>query len=52
MTFEIVGSCIVLFLFIFSYKELKVIRMRETSTYFDGIDGVHASMIHESGADM
>ncbi|MEI4621987.1 hypothetical protein KFD70_12375 [Bacillus pfraonensis] len=52
MLFEIIGSCIVILLFLFSYKQLKIIRSHETGTYFDGVDGVHASVTHESSADM
>ncbi|MBO1624281.1 hypothetical protein [Bacillus arachidis] len=52
MVFEIVGSFIAFLLFLFSYKQLKMIRMHETRTYFDGLDGVHASITHESGTDM
>lgn len=52
MMFEIVGSFIAILLFLFSYKQLKLIRNEDTSTYFDGLDGVHASINHESGADM
>ncbi|WP_243521236.1 hypothetical protein [Bacillus pseudomycoides] len=52
MVFKMVGSCIMILLFLFSYKQLKIIRSHETGTYFDGLDGVHASVTHESGADM
>ncbi|MDZ5607273.1 hypothetical protein U2I54_09180 [Bacillus pseudomycoides] len=52
MVLKIVGSVIIIFLFLFSYKQLKIIRSHETGTYFDGLDGVHASITHESGADM
>ncbi|MGE7882338.1 hypothetical protein [Bacillus sp. NPDC094077] len=47
--FEIMGSFIALFLFLFSYIQLKKIRQYETNTYFDGID---ASITHDSGGDM
>ncbi len=52
LVFKMVGSCIMILLFLFSYKQLKIIRSHETGTYFDGLDGVHASVTHESGADM
>ncbi|HGA0508792.1 TPA: hypothetical protein ACIQMB_000654 [Bacillus pacificus] len=52
MMFEFVGSVIVLTLFVFSYIHLKKIRHHETTTYFDGMDGIHASISHESGVDM
>ncbi|MGG3520181.1 hypothetical protein ABES33_09455 [Bacillus pseudomycoides] len=52
MVFKIVGSFIMILLFLFSYKQLKIIRIHETDTYFDGLDGMHASVTHESGADM
>ncbi|MDM5187631.1 hypothetical protein QUF99_09945 [Bacillus sp. DX4.1] len=52
MMFEIFGSVGAILLFLFSYKQLKIIRMHETSTYFDGLDDVHASVNHGSGADM
>ncbi|MDT3493448.1 hypothetical protein NLU03_03115 [Bacillus toyonensis] len=47
--FEIMGSFIALFLYLFSYTKLKKIRQDETNTYFDGID---ASVTHSSGGDM
>ncbi|MBE5105592.1 hypothetical protein IGI01_09855 [Bacillus thuringiensis] len=47
--FEIMGSFIVLFLFLFSYIQLKKIRQHETNPYFDGID---ASVTHDSDGDM
>ncbi|SCN43462.1 Uncharacterized protein BC067498_01302 [Bacillus cereus] len=50
--FEFVGSFIALTLFVFSYINLKKIRHHETTTYFDGMDGIHASITHESGGDM
>ncbi|WP_179885139.1 hypothetical protein [Bacillus paramycoides] len=50
MMFEVVGSFIALFLF--SYIQLKKIRHQETTTYFDGLDGIHASVTHDSGGDM
>ncbi len=28
---------------------LKKIRQYDTSTYFDGMDGIHASITHDSG---
>ncbi|EOQ34077.1 hypothetical protein KQ1_01252 [Bacillus cereus BAG3O-1] len=40
--FEFVGSVIALTLFVFSYIHLKKIRHHETTTYFDGMDGIHA----------
>lgn len=52
MMFEFVGSVIALTLFVFSYIHLKKIRHHETTTYFDGMDGIHASITHESGGDM
>ncbi|ADY20722.1 hypothetical protein P4T49_11975 [Bacillus paranthracis] len=52
MMFEFVGSVIVLTLFVFSYINLKKIRHDETTTYFDGMDGIHAGVTHESGGDM
>jgi len=52
MMFEFVGSVIALTLFVFSYINLKKIRHHETTTYFDGIDGVHASISYESSGDM
>lgn len=52
MMFEFVGSVIALTLFVFSYMHLKKIRHHETTTYFDGMDGIHASITHESGGDM
>ncbi|PFK31103.1 hypothetical protein COI93_21520 [Bacillus cereus] len=52
MVFKIVGSFIMILLFLFSYKHLKIIRSHETGTYFDGLDGVHATATHESGTDM
>ncbi|EEK85283.1 hypothetical protein [Bacillus tropicus] len=52
MMFEFVGSVIALILFIFSYIHLKKIRHHETTTYFDGMDGIHAGVTHESGGDM
>ncbi|MCW9130541.1 hypothetical protein COJ48_19115 [Bacillus cereus] len=52
MMFEVVGSFIALFLFLFSYIQLKKIRHQETTTYFDGLDGIHASVTHDSGGDM
>ncbi|MCH4567221.1 hypothetical protein [Bacillus sp. ES1-5] len=52
MMFEFVGSVIALTLFVFSYINLKKIRHHETTTYFDGMDGIHASITHESGGDM
>ncbi|PFZ27495.1 hypothetical protein COM08_01635 [Bacillus wiedmannii] len=52
MMFEFVGSVIALTLFVFSYINLKKIRHHETTTYFDGMDGIYASITHESGGDM
>ncbi|MGR5997352.1 hypothetical protein ACT7DF_16445 [Bacillus cereus] len=43
------GSVIALILFLFSYMHLKKIRQYDTSTYFDGMDGIHASITHDSG---
>ncbi|HHK5534738.1 TPA: hypothetical protein ACQUHH_003196 [Bacillus mobilis] len=52
MMFEFVGSVIALTLFVFSYINLKKIRHHETTTYFDGVDGIHAGVTNESGGDM
>ncbi|WP_242241497.1 hypothetical protein [Bacillus cereus group sp. BfR-BA-01309] len=52
MMFEFVGSVIALILFVFSYINLKKIRHHETTTYFDGMDGIHAGVTNESGEDM
>lgn len=52
MMFEFVGSVIALTLFVFSYMNLKKIRHHETTTYFDGTDGIHAGVTNESGGDM
>ncbi|PFJ03923.1 hypothetical protein COI88_17565 [Bacillus cereus] len=52
MMFEIVGSCIAILLFLFSYIQLKKMRQHETTTYFDGLDSVHASITHDSSGDM
>lgn len=52
MMFEIVGSFIAILLFLFSYIQLKKVRHHETTTYFDGLDGVHTSITHHSGGDM
>ncbi|MGN4447163.1 hypothetical protein ACTFOB_19970 [Bacillus cereus group sp. MYBK79-1] len=52
MMFEFVGSAIALTLFVFSYINLKKIRHHETTTYFDGMDGIHARGTYESGGDM
>ncbi|HHQ2458837.1 hypothetical protein ACTFRN_08605 [Bacillus cereus group sp. MYBK245-2] len=52
MIFEFMGSVIALILFVFSYTHLKKIRHHETTTYFDGMDGIHAGGTHESGGDM
>jgi len=50
--FEIVGSFIAILLFLFSYIQLKKIRHHETTTYFDGLDGAHASITHDSGGNV
>ncbi|WP_170953265.1 hypothetical protein [Bacillus thuringiensis] len=50
--FEFVGSVIALILFLFSYMHLKKIRQYDTNTYFDGMDGTHASITHDSGREM
>ncbi|EEM00244.1 hypothetical protein [Bacillus mycoides] len=52
MMFEIVGSFIAILLFLFSYIQLKKVRHHETTTYFDGLDGVHNSITHDSGGDI
>ncbi|MEA1009719.1 MULTISPECIES: hypothetical protein [Bacillus cereus group] len=52
MMFEIVGSFIAIILFLFSSIQLKKIRHHETTTYFDGLDGAHVSITHDSGGDM
>ncbi|KFN03366.1 hypothetical protein DJ93_3814 [Bacillus clarus] len=52
MIFEIIGSFIAVFLFLFSYKQLKKIHHQETSTYFDGLDSMHVSITHDSSTDM
>ncbi|WP_377866375.1 hypothetical protein [Bacillus sp. R86525] len=52
MMFEIVGSFIAILLFLFSYIQLKKMRQHETTTYFDGLDGVQASITHDSSGDM
>ncbi|HDX9628243.1 TPA: hypothetical protein ROY30_001900 [Bacillus cereus] len=52
MMFEFAGSVIALILFVFSYINLKKIRHHETTTYFDGMDGIHAGVTNESGGDM
>ncbi|MGE6537230.1 hypothetical protein [Bacillus luti] len=52
MMFKIAGSFIAILLFLFSYIQLKKIRHHETTTYFDGLDGVHASITHDSSGDM
>ncbi|MBJ8103904.1 MULTISPECIES: hypothetical protein [Bacillus cereus group] len=52
MMFEIVGSFIAILLFLFSYIQLKKMRQHETTIYFDGLDGVHASITHNSSGDM
>ncbi|KEK23616.1 hypothetical protein [Bacillus gaemokensis] len=52
MIFEVVGSFIAILLFLFSYKQLKIIRIHETSEYFDGLDDVPVSITYENGADM
>ncbi|HFJ9340159.1 MULTISPECIES: hypothetical protein [Bacillus] len=52
MMFEFVGSVIALTLFGFSYINLKKIRHHETTTYFDGMDGIHTGVTNESGGDM
>jgi len=52
MMFEFVGSVIALILFVFSYINLKKIRHHETTTYFDGMDGIYAGVTNESGGDM
>ncbi|KXI54524.1 ABC transporter permease [Bacillus cereus] len=52
MVFEFVGSVIALILFVFFYIHLKKIRHHEKTTYFDGMDGIHAGVTNESGVDM
>lgn len=52
MMFEVVGSFIAILLFLFSYIQLKKIRHHETTTYFDGLDGAHASVTHDSGGNV
>lgn len=52
MMFEFVGSVIALILFLFSYMHLKKICQYDTNTYFDGMDGTHASITHDSGGEM
>ncbi|PQZ59732.1 hypothetical protein CQZ94_02405 [Bacillus sp. MYb209] len=52
MIFEIVGSFIAILLFLFSYIQLKKVRHHETTTYCDGLDGVHTSITHNSGGDI
>ncbi len=52
MMFELVGSVIALISFVFSYINLKKIRHHETTTYYDGMDGIHAGVTNESGGDM
>jgi len=52
MMFQFVGGIIALTLFVFSYMHLKKIRHHETTTSFDGMDGIYAGVTHESGGDM
>lgn len=52
MIFQFVRSIMALTLFVFSYMHLKKIRHHETTTYFDGMDGIYAGVTHESGGDM
>ncbi len=49
MMFEFVGSVIALILFFIFLYAFKKIRQYDTSTYFDGMDGIHASITHDSG---
>ena len=51
MMFEF-GECYSFnFIFIFLYA-FKKIRQYDTNTYFDGMDGTHASITHDSGGEM